>query len=355
MGTPGRGRLGLVGAWVLVPWILCVGGTIARASGSPRAPLAPRVVTPDAALSWEEEVRLGTELQFRDVAFLDGQRGWVVGARGRIFRTTDGGRTWVRQAVRAPDLFRIAFVTEREGWVIGEAGFVLHTTTAGASWVRRPRLARVELLGIRFVTPEVGWIVGDRGLIFKTQDGGRTWRRQRSGVRGALSDIACFSAQECVVVGWAGTVLTTVDGGAAWRKRTPPEGSYRHSGMSRVVIDGTGALWSAVSWHNGGFLLRSTDRGERWTVVRESGPVNALHFWNGKGAIFAGAIFVTTDGGATWSEGQTPWPAMPLLLSVVFIDDHRGWAVGDFRTILHTADGGRTWVVQHEEFPPPVR
>src|SRR5215468_1497122 len=29
--------------------------------------------------------------------FVDAQTGWMVGELGRIFRTTDGGRSWVRQ------------------------------------------------------------------------------------------------------------------------------------------------------------------------------------------------------------------------------------------------------------------
>ncbi len=35
-----------------------------------------------------------------------------------------------------------------------------------------------------------------------------------------------------------------------------------------------------------------------------------------------------------------------------FIDGNIGWAVGYVKTILHTKDGGKTWVEQYNEYPP---
>jgi photosystem II stability/assembly factor-like uncharacterized protein len=56
----------------------------------------------------------------------------------------------------------------------------------------------------------------------------------------------------------------------------------------------------------------------------------------------------TTDGGATWREGQieqvtgTP-PASAQLRAVSFVDERRGWAVGTGGAVFATTNGGRTW------------
>ena len=58
-----------------------------------------------------------------------------------------------------------------------------------------------------------------------------------------------------------------------------------------------------------------------------------------------GTILHTGDGGATW-VAQTAPPATPDLTGVTFVDPRDGWAVGAGGTILHTGDGGATWVAQ---------
>jgi hypothetical protein len=55
-----------------------------------------------------------------------------------------------------------------------------------------------------------------------------------------------------------------------------------------------------------------------------------------------GTILHTADGGSTWipQTSPTPWG----LLSVRFVDNLHGWAtVGDFGKILNTWDGGLSW------------
>jgi photosystem II stability/assembly factor-like uncharacterized protein len=51
-----------------------------------------------------------------------------------------------------------------------------------------------------------------------------------------------------------------------------------------------------------------------------------------------GAVLRTDDGGTTW---QTQIANTQFRLNAVFfVDDRRGWAVGDNGTIIHTGTGG---------------
>jgi photosystem II stability/assembly factor-like uncharacterized protein len=57
-----------------------------------------------------------------------------------------------------------------------------------------------------------------------------------------------------------------------------------------------------------------------------------------------GHILRSADG-ERWE--QVVAPVNSLLTAVTFIDAQQGWAVGHDAVVLHTADGGRTWTLQH--------
>jgi photosystem II stability/assembly factor-like uncharacterized protein len=57
-----------------------------------------------------------------------------------------------------------------------------------------------------------------------------------------------------------------------------------------------------------------------------------------------GTIIHSSDGGASWVKQVTGVDY--TLMSIHFVDGKNGWAVGDGGTVLHTADGGTTWTKQ---------
>lgn len=61
-----------------------------------------------------------------------------------------------------------------------------------------------------------------------------------------------------------------------------------------------------------------------------------------------GAILTSTDEGRHWRRFR--YPTGDVLCAVDFADARSGWAVGSGGLILHTADGGRTWVPQRSGF-----
>lgn len=59
-----------------------------------------------------------------------------------------------------------------------------------------------------------------------------------------------------------------------------------------------------------------------------------------------GHIIVSDDQGKSWR--QVSVPVAVLLTAVSFADDQHGWAVGHGGVVLHTKDGGETWVKQFD-------
>ena len=66
-------------------------------------------------------------------------------------------------------------------------------------------------------------------------------------------------------------------------------------------------------------------------------------------------ILHTTDGGNTWVEQPAP-PVQIYYVDIFFIDRMNGWACGNEAKIIHTTDGGNTWVEQANPytFPNPI-
>jgi photosystem II stability/assembly factor-like uncharacterized protein len=62
-----------------------------------------------------------------------------------------------------------------------------------------------------------------------------------------------------------------------------------------------------------------------------------------------GTVLHTADGGKTWQRQKTNTDY--TLSSIHFVDLKNGWAVGDEGTIVHTSDGGTTWQKQKSPVP----
>lgn len=66
------------------------------------------------------------------VFFSDAATGTVVGGRGAILRTTDGGNSWLSQSSGTSNfLLGVAFLDAHTGIAVGYGGTILRTNTGG--------------------------------------------------------------------------------------------------------------------------------------------------------------------------------------------------------------------------------
>jgi photosystem II stability/assembly factor-like uncharacterized protein len=91
-----------------------------------------------------------------------------------ILQTFDGGVNWSNPLIETDaKLTDIEFVGPDTGWIVGEKGTVLYTVNGGTDWVAQPTPTESSLLGITILDdPSVGWIVGEQGLLLRTTTGG---------------------------------------------------------------------------------------------------------------------------------------------------------------------------------------
>ena len=258
---------------------------------------APRDV--DSVTGWVTQDS-GTRSYLNGVFFQDARRGWIVGARGTILHTTDGGAHWhMVPSGLASDLEAIVFVGPKDGVAVGDGGVVLRTEDGGASWAAVGSGTHETLMSVSFVDGRNGWAAGNHGTVLKTQDGGLSWKTLSVRSSNGLWGVAFADKQRGWAVGEYGSIYATVDGGDHWTRRT----------------SGTSELLCSVYF------------------------LDALHGWTSGDK---GALASTADGGITWQLRES-MAQRHILFGITFVNRSVGWAVGQFSTIVSTGDGGVNW------------
>ncbi|MFN8547102.1 MAG: YCF48-related protein [Candidatus Eisenbacteria bacterium] len=199
--------------------------------------------------------------------------GYTGGGASKVARTTDGGVSWALQVVRAtyaggmvaldrPDP-NIAYAATYGGTNVN---FVFKSTDGGVTWAERMTgiNAPHRFFCLDFINPLVGFVAGgDFGAVdfWRTTDGGGQW---------SVVPSAGITGGAIMAMHW----LSATNGVAA-----------TDGGMFRTTNGGT-------SWSNVGVGARSID-------FRD-----ALH--GVAGTVFGQIAQITSDGGATWQQVDTP-------------------------------------------------
>ena len=112
----------------------------------------------------------------RATYFLDEHLGYVVGDKGTISVTRDGGRSWkLLDSTAKVDLNAINCVAANRCWAVGDSGTILFTND-GESWLQTRTLLEVDLFSVSFVSDRRGFAGGNDGKLYSSQDGGLTWQ-----------------------------------------------------------------------------------------------------------------------------------------------------------------------------------
>jgi photosystem II stability/assembly factor-like uncharacterized protein len=209
------------------------------------------MTTNDGGRSWTRQfLKKGAKyFDLYSVAFTpDGSRGWIVGDAGVIFRTDDGGKTWTELPGPAglnSALLKITVVDAQRFCVSGEHGVLLCTSDGGANW-NLQKFRDIAFFDISYTDPNNVWAVGEFATLMHSGDGGKTWQAQRGGEIGKgdpLFSIA-FDGRQGLAVGLIGSSLQTNDGGNTWQARELSIGRRSLYTVS-AVPSGTGQFYAA--------------------------------------------------------------------------------------------------------------
>jgi photosystem II stability/assembly factor-like uncharacterized protein len=309
---------------------------------------ATKTYTLPADAKWQKLDTVAYRGKQDDIFFLTADLGWYVNGGGKIYKTVDGGKTWIEKLSQPGTFFRtVGFVNEKIGFA-GNIGIdyfpdvtdttpLYMTDDGGDTWravssIDGPTvkgLCAIDVLHTKFINSGVldsrtvihaGGRVGGPAFLLRSMDGGKTWKSQDvSAHTKMILDVKFFDENRGFIMGASDTdteksnalIIATQDGGATWKK------VYQSNRPFEIT-------WKASF------------------PTRDTGYVTIQNY-NPDKTIAQRHIAKTTDGGATWNE-------MPLVndyavreFGIGFADEKIGW-IGTTTGGYQTIDGGLTWV-----------
>lgn len=372
------------------------------AAARPVAAKAPMMASVDPALFKGMKYRLVGPSRGGRVTTVTGvpsqPRTFYMGvASGGLFRTTDGGGSWVpltdgkiplgsmgsiAVADSNPNIIYVGTGSDGVRSNVSTGRGVYKTTDGGETWqfVGLYNAGQIGAVRIHPTNPDIVWVAAygdvfkansERG-VFKTVDGGKTWKKVLyvDDKLGGM-DVELQPGNPNVVYAWLnyverkpwtiisgskeGGFYKSTDGGDTFNKITAGlPGDLIGKANLAVTAAKPDRIYALIEAKPGGGFYRSDDSGQSWTLVNPQASLLQRPFYyttlgadpTNADVVYAGAegFFKSVDGGKTFTSMRTPHG-----------DNHDIWiSPKDGNTMIQSNDGGanvsfdggRTWSSQ---------
>src|SRR5438552_579308 len=288
---------------------------------------------------------------------------------------TVGGGAWSSLGPPGGDVFDAAVSTTNPDIVLaglapdGSVGGTLYRSSDGGNtWSEVSALDGTSVFDIEFA-PDGTAYLGTQDSIWKSTDGGLNWAvlNLGIGVNDQVFDVALDPSDPSTL--WAGiadafgsqpeNVIRSTDGGATWINRTPPLAQpISCRGIAVDPSDSSTVITVFGGDFSGGEVWVSTDGGDSWSD-RSAGlpgnPLNAVVYDGTRllvgGGLLFGSQFVglyeSPDLGVTWNPlHDETWPVLVVEdIAVDPSDSARIFVAIDGGGVNRTTDSGVTWQV----------
>lgn len=302
----------------------------------------------------------GTTATFRSIRAVDDNVVWACGTSGVVVKTTDGGTNWTlcTPTLASATNYCVEALDATTAWVTGTVGgaadvSIWKTTDGGLTWVSQYNNPAGFGDGVRFFNANDGVYYGDpdpwpsgNWEILVTSDGGANWNRvPRSNFPAADSLNEEFgSANSFDIFGdqvWFNSyynqsttnpvhIFMSTDKGVNWTSYPIPF----PSGGTYGVLAFSNAVNGAIGSVNGDLAL-TTDAGANWTFSTVSGAAfrgmtNVPGLDNFIAVGSSGICYYSVGGGA-WTSMTT---GVTATLRCVDATANFAWAAGNSGTII---------------------
>ena len=303
------------------------------------------------------------------VNFFDDNNGFVLTTKGTsftLFKTTDGGLTWLTAVTATGSIADMDFYSATKGILAGggTTGMFLYYTTDGTTWTKAPAptipstygYTKYNIHAVKYVNENIaygcGWgsTVGMQPTLFiKTTDGGVSWTYldQAAPNRQYLNMYTIYFKDELngISAGFnsnPGIVFCkTSDGGVNWVPQNIVPSAFTPKALlgngDKIVLAGSG-----------GNIIVSSDFGNSW-VRKNSIPNSTLYSIELKNSkVFAAGyesnFYKSVDNGASFTGSYfSTGDACLRPNDLTFVDENIGYAAMMYGQVLKTTDGGDSW------------
>ena len=287
--------------------------------------------SPDGGNTWGTQ-KSSTDINLLKIQFIDDDHGWIMASDSLILKTDNGGITW--QKIPTEQRWSqndILFLNNDDGFLLtGDyyfpnldveayaSGALFKTNDGGQTWIKIDS-GSTKFSSIFFLNNENGYMsvhnLKQGGIFLKTNDSCKTWDTLSYPYE--FSQISFSDEQNGIAISNSYFAKTT-DGGLNWNTKnaiiTPSPESILTSffrNQSQVYAVGTE-----------GNILKSSDFGESWKSINSGidfyyASLKGVQFINSKiGYIYgqqyknssnsASILMSTSDGGQTWNNLSSP-------------------------------------------------
>jgi hypothetical protein len=206
---------------------------------------------------------------FRKIQKVGPQNAYLLSNKG-LFYTNNGGTIWSTVKSAPPGIISFFFLNEQEGWLVGHKGTIHHTDNGGRTWKSTTISNNHKAYRtIFFINRKHGWVAGDNGKIWRTLDGGNTWYHQNSGTTHNINDLYWKNSRQCILA-TEDKIFLSNDSGMNWYT------IQTHHNNKNVNYDilpdvytfdilSDGTIFLAGSH---GLVMKSVDGGMQWKNLR---------------------------------------------------------------------------------------
>ncbi|MGE5681106.1 MAG: YCF48-related protein, partial [Bacillota bacterium] len=294
--------------------------------------------------TWNAKFSFVVQQYLRQIIFTDKNTGYVCGGStaaadslGYILKTTDGGATWTQLPFNfKTQMYTLAMPTADVWYVAGGANSIFKTTDGGKTFVKQtsPVTTATHVYWTSaFVNKDLGYIGGVSGKLVKTTDGGTTWKEVTSNFgTSSIFKMAMPDTGTLIMGGLNAKLSKTTDGGATWTALTP--------GISGTIFSMKfkDSKFGYIGANNAG-VAKTTDGGNTWIpqTLPQSVSTNAT-VWSL--AFSDSAVWAITGNGEICKIGNkdTLWTVASKFVTTPLSDiEAKGndlWVVGNNGVII---------------------
>ncbi|MCX6156082.1 MAG: YCF48-related protein [Candidatus Kapabacteria bacterium] len=145
--------------------------------------------------------------------------------------------------------------------------------------------------------------------------------------------------------GWAVAnqrIFHTTDGGLNWNINFQTIMDVNYNDF--IFLDSNHG-WVLEEWN---LMLKTNDGGQNWNINYHPtvSPFTSIQFLDSLNGWLCGwdGIQYTNNGGFNWEQKDI---SLSHWNRIFFINSSNGWVVGDSCKVMHTSDGGQTWISQN--------
>ena len=257
---------------------------------------------------------------------------------GGLFRTTDGGQSWVNVAASAPVS---AIVTIAGGVLAGTGrGFEISTDDGNTWTLLQPTSSPVRTIAAAGSSVIAGLEQGD--VLWKGPSD-QSWRTVASNPQYTVWDVAIdpVNPQTAFYIRAQGPtpnlVFRTIDGAASWQSIPVPTGIFSQTIAVR-------ASDRTVFVAGQGMFYKSLDSGNTWSQLKAPWDSRKIFLYPGSSNLVIGSdhgLHMTDDDGSSWHDLSGSISAN-ILYSVAVNGQTIFSSAQDFSPLV-SFDGGATW------------